>query len=395
MNRDEQEEYINQWGIQGIIVDLLNSMSAVRELSELTPQAGNEKELVCKALSILIQNQDMERCSFFILDGKDNLINLTGLSSGEYLGAEKNQTMPLTFKIGEGIIGLAAGTGKIQHCDNCKEDARFSNIDRFASGFLPGSVISVPVSVHGELIGVLNISHPDTQYFSEWHIRLLHIYKNMMGELISNYRLLQRMEEQITVRTRKLEAAIEDIKRLKEHHESLSMRDELTGLYNRRYFYAHIEAVLARTKRFNQSLCILLLDLDYFKVINDTFGHGFGDIVLKDIAVAVREEIRESDIFVRFGGEEFIITFTDIDCTKGKLFAERIREKIASLCWKVKEQEVKATASIGMHCLTGKYLEQDNLDIDTLILYADKALYRAKAAGRNRVMLFSCEAPEK
>lgn len=395
MNRDEQEEYINQLGIHGIIIDLLNSMSAVRELSELTPQAGNEKELVSKALSILIQNQDMERCSFFILDGKDKLINLAGLSSGEYLGAEKNQTMPLTFKIGEGIIGLAAKTGKIQHCDNCKKDVRFSSIERLVGDFLPGSVISVPVSAHGELIGVLNISHPDAQYFSEWHIRLLHIYKNMMGELISNYRLLQRMEEQIAVRTKKLEAAIEDIKRLKEHHESLSMLDELTGLYNRRYFYAHIEAVLSRTKRFNQSLCILLLDLDYFKVINDTYGHGFGDIVLKDVSRGIKEEIRESDIFVRFGGEEFIIIFTDIDCTKGKQFAERIREKIASLCWNVKEQKVKMTASIGMHCLTGMYLEQDNLDIDTLIHYADKALYSAKAAGRNRVMFFSCEAPEE
>lgn len=89
MKNDTIEENINQSNIQDIIVDLLNSLSAVKELSELNHQASNEKELVFKALSILIQNQDMERCSFFVLDEQQNLVNLTGLSSMEYSGAEK------------------------------------------------------------------------------------------------------------------------------------------------------------------------------------------------------------------------------------------------------------------------------------------------------------------
>lgn len=118
----------------------------------------------------------------------------------------------------------------------------------------------------------------------------------------------------------------------------MSMLDELTGSYNRRYFYAQIESALARAKRYTQPLCLLVLDLDNFKIINDTYGHGFGDIVLKDVASSVREEIRESDIFARFGGEEFVIVFTDIESTKGKLFAEHIRQRIALLEWKVREQ---------------------------------------------------------
>jgi diguanylate cyclase (GGDEF)-like protein len=388
MKRDAIEENINQFNIQDIIVDLLNSLSAVKELSELDHQASNEKELVFKALSILIQNQDMERCSFFVLDEQQNLVNLTGLSSNEYSGAERLNSTPLTFKIGEGIIGHAAKTGKIQHCKDCKKDSRFSNSLSQANGTLPGSVISVPVSVANGLIGVLNISHPDTNYFSEWHIRLLQIYKNMMGELIINYRLPRQIEEQIAVRTTMLEAALENMKQLKKYHESKSMLDELTGLYNRRYFYMQIESALARSKRYKQPLCLLVLDLDHFKAINDTYGHGFGDIVLKDVANSLKEEIRESDILARFGGEEFVIAFTDIDSKKGKLFAERIRKRIASLDWKVQGQEVKITTSIGVHCLVEEALKQDNFDIDALLNYADQALYAAKAKGRNRVVFF-------
>ena len=389
------EENINQFIIQDIIVDLLSSLSAIKELSEFNHQAVNEKELISKALSILIENQDMERCSFFVLDEQQNLVNLTGLSSREYSGAERINRMPLKFKIGEGIIGQAAKIGKIQHCKNSKEDSRFSNHlsqTNQANDLLPGSIISVPVSTVNGLIGVLNISHPDAHYFSEWHVRLLHIYKNMMAELITNYRLPRQIEEQIAAQTKILEAALENMEQLKKYHESMSMLDELTGLFNRRYFYRQMEAALARSKRYRQPLCLLILDLDYFKAINDTYGHGFGDIVLKDVAQSLREEIRESDILVRFGGEEFVIAFTDINSKKGKLFAERIRKRIASLSWKIQGQEVKITVSIGVHCLVEQALEQDNFDIDALLNYADQALYAAKAGGRNRVVFFVREA---
>ena len=388
MENIRMQEIVNQFNIQDIIVDLLNSLSAVKELSELNHLAGNEKELIFRALSILIQNQDMERCSFFVLDEEQNLVNLTGLSSREVNGSERINHTPLKFKVGEGIIGQAAKTGKIQHCKNSREDSRFLNTLSQANDGLPGSIISVPVSEINGLIGVLNISHPDADYFTEWHIRLLQIYKNMMGELIVNYRLPRQIEDQIAVRTKMLESALEHMKQLKKYHESMSMLDELTGLYNRRYFYMQIEAALARSKRYRQPLCLLILDLDYFKSINDTYGHGFGDIVLKDVASSLREEIRESDILARFGGEEFVITFTDIDKKKGKQFAERIRNKIASLVWKVNDHEIKITTSIGVHCLVDEALEQDSFDIDSLLNYADKALYAAKAGGRNKVVFY-------
>jgi len=389
VKKDEIKASISKFDVQDIIVDLLGSLSALKELSELNCQASDEKELVSKALSVLIQNQDMERCSFFILDNEHKLVNLAGLSYLESSGAEKAAQVPIKFQMGEGIIGQAAQTGELQYCNNCQEDERFSNHARQAIESLPGSVISVPVFALGELLGVLNISHPDAHYFSEWHVRLLHIYKNMMGELISNYRLLRQMEEQIVARTQRLEVALEDISRLKEHYENMAMLDELTGLFNRRYFYAQIGTVLANARRYGQSFCILALDLDRFKEVNDVYGHGFGDTVLKDVSLVLREEIRESDIVARFGGEEFIIIFTNAFNTEGKLFAERIRKKIASLTWLVDAKEINITVSIGVHCQAGQALKQSHPDIDALIQNADKALYAAKAQGRNQVVMFS------
>jgi diguanylate cyclase (GGDEF)-like protein len=115
--------------------------------------------------------------------------------------------------------------------------------------------------------------------------------------------------------------------------------------------------------------------------------------VLKDVAGSVREEIRESAIFARFGGEEFVIVFTDIESTKGKLFVERIRQRISLLEWRAREQEVKITTSIGVYCLAGEALEQSSFNIDTLLHYADQALYAAKAAGRNRVVFSQLKRP--
>ena len=385
-------------GMQNIIVDLLNSLSAVKALSELNCQTENEKELIKKALTILIQNQDMERCSFFLLNDQGYLINLTGLSTADVPFDKHIDYKPLQFKVGEGVIGAAAEAGELQHCQNCHEDQRFTANIMQDKSLLPGSIISVPVYVTDkELIGVLNISHPQTNYFTEWHIRMLGIYKNMLGQLITNYRLFEQMEEQISRRTSKLEQALSDLQNLKEHFESISMIDHLTGLYNRHYFFQQVELVIANTKRYGQSLCLLVLDLDLFKAVNDNYGHGFGDSVLKKVSNILQQQVRESDILVRYGGEEFIVIFSNTNCRNGAIFAERIRNSIEALEWEQQDGFVQ-TVSIGLYCLNNKCRGSDNkqeINIDNLINYADLALYKAKELGRNKVVAFTTDMMEK
>lgn len=381
----------NNHDIQDIIVDLFSSLSAVKDLSELDSNAGSVEELIKNALSALIQNQDMERCSFFLYE-KGTLVNVTGLSSSDSSTERQKTYKPLQFELGEGIIGLAAQTGKLQHCEDSQNDVRFSEPGQKSNRSLPGSIISVPVyASNKELIGVLNISHPHPFHFSEWHIHLLEIYKNMLGQLITNYRLFQNMEEQIAIRTNKLEQALDDLQLLKDHFESVSMIDQLTGLYNRHYFYDHVENAIANATRYDQSLCLLLLDLDLFKEVNDSFGHGYGDYVLKEVSLILQQQVRDSDILVRFGGEEFIIIFTNTNCRNGKVFAERIRKEIESLVWEGKDNFIQ-TMSIGLYCLDNSIDERDlthSVSIDDLLFDVDKALYAAKKQGRNKVVVYS------
>ncbi len=389
---------INQFGIQDIIIDLFNALSVVRELSEVDCQANDEKKLIKNALAALIQNQDMERCSFFLLNEQGYLVNLTGISTSDSIEDIDENYKPLQFKIGEGVIGAAAQSRKLQNCQNCKEDERFALNNQQDIRSLPGSVISVPVcAANNELVGVLNIAHHEPYFFSEWHIRLLEIYKNMLGQLITNYRLFQQMEDQISIRTAKLEQAMNDLQNLKEHYQSISMIDQLTGLYNRRYFYDQVEFALANTKRYEQPLCLLMLDLDNFKDANDKYGHGFGDQVLVKVSVALQQQVRDTDILVRFGGEEFVVIFTNTDCTNGELFAERIRKTIEQLFWE-ENKDYLQTVSSGLYCISSECCVQDSeleVNIDKLIQYADTALYKAKSQGRNKVVTYTDDMLKK
>ncbi|ANE55463.1 sensor domain-containing diguanylate cyclase [Methylomonas sp. DH-1] len=374
-------------GVHDLVIDLFNALSAIKQLSELDCQVDDEAKLVKQALASLIQYQDMERCSFFMLDDAGMLTNLTGISVEESPQSAAVRDKPLTFKVGEGVIGTAAASGELQHCRNCAEDPRF---EKTAAAALPGSLISVPVfTLNRHLIGVLNVSHPQPFYFTDWHIRLLEVYKNILGQLITTRRLVRQMERQIASRTAELETLVAETNQLKEHFASMSMHDQLTGLHNRRFFYDQVEIAIAQHARYHTSLCLLVLDIDHFKVINDRFGHLFGDQVLVGVASALKRQVRSTDILVRFGGEEFVLIFTNTPCDNGKAFGERIRQEISKLEWNVGGEKVNVTLSIGLFCLNADACPGSLApDIDEMINCADTALYQAKANGRDQLVVF-------
>lgn len=381
-------------GVQELIIDLINALSTLKSLSEVSCEMADEKTVIRRALSGLLSNQDMERCSFFIVDNENMLSNVTGLSIEDLLDDDMGfHEKSIHFRIGEGIIGLAAASGEMQYCRNCFEDQRFATIGDSAS--MPGSIICVPVyTLHHVLIGVLNVSHPQSEFFTNWHVRLLEVYANILGQLISNRRLFQQMESQICLRTAELERLVKETTQLKDYYASMSMHDQLTGLHNRRYFYDQVELALAHHKRYAYPFCLLVMDIDYFKAINDKYGHQFGDEVLISVSETLKKEVRNTDILVRFGGEEFVIIFTNIGCDSGKQFSERIREQIKALSWSNGEENVSITISIGLHCLSPVNSEtEQQLDIDQIISCADTALYKAKENGRDRVEVFGAFPP--
>lgn len=159
--------------------------------------------------------------------------------------------------------------------------------------------------------------------------------------------------------------------------------DELTGLYNRRYLLDRLGEETLRARRYDAGLCLLMIDVDYFKRINDTYGHLVGDKVLADIAGIIRQTIRATDIAGRYGGEEFCIILTQTDVAGGHRVAERLRERVARYRFTPSTGSVfHVTCSIGLapfdRCLIDKAAFLDR---------ADRALYNAKHAGRDRVVL--------
>ncbi len=160
----------------------------------------------------------------------------------------------------------------------------------------------------------------------------------------------------------------------------LALTDPLTGLYNRRYMETHVGTLVQRAAARGKPLSVLIMDIDYFKSINATYGHDAGDEVLREFAERLRASTRGIDLACRYGGEEFVVVMPDTDLGVATIVAERIRRRIAGEPFPVQRGALEVTISIGIAARTGP---QDNAP--QILKRADEALYRAKRDGRNRV----------
>lgn len=190
-------------------------------------------------------------------------------------------------------------------------------------------------------------------------------------------RLLRRTLHNVLERAR-LEA---EVRRANERLREWAIRDGLTGLYNHRHFQERLRTELARAQRYGQPLSCLMLDLDHFKSLNDTYGHPFGDEVLKKVAHTLRDEARQGDVIARYGGEEFVLVLPSTDVAGARAFAERIGERIAAEPVHGDGFSAPVTVSVGVATSTDPRVRSER----DLIKLADAALYAAKRLGRNRV----------
>lgn len=179
-----------------------------------------------------------------------------------------------------------------------------------------------------------------------------------------------------SITIRRLKGSEKERRLQEEEIKLLAETDPLTGIYNRRMFFDYLEIELLRTKRYGNNLSLIMLDIDYFKKVNDTYGHDVGDYVLRTIVDIVKEKVREADILARYGGEEFIIILPETDIGGAKTLAEKIRILIEKNIFnKVK----MVTVSIGVTSF------QEGDTVATFTKRVDNALYKAKNNGRNRV----------
>ena len=216
-------------------------------------------------------------------------------------------------------------------------------------------------------------------------------------ELRKSEALAATLDERVRARTAELaeanealSAEIEERRRAEEVREALierlaalSITDSLTGIHNRRGFMQLAEREVQRSLRTHSGLWCIMLDIDHFKRVNDTYGHAAGDLVLRAVAQCCRVQLREIDVLGRYGGEEFVILLADTDATRADAVANRVRQAIEDLSIPTTKGTLRVTASFGT-----APVDPQQPDIEDALRNADTALYEAKSAGRNRVTAY-------
>lgn len=226
------------------------------------------------------------------------------------------------------------------------------------------SVAMIPLRFQGELIGSINLGSADADRFTRHHA------SDFLAQLgvIASFSIENAMN-----RARLRRSGFTDV---------------LTGWHNRRYLQARIKEELARARRDRSNLVCLMLDIDHFKRINDTWGHAAGDAVLRELAQRIESQVRASDVAARYGGEEFVILLPNTGSEDGEQLAERVRDAVSGAPFGLPDGgSMGVTVSIGIAGLVPDASDRDFKTLgDSLIARADVALYSAKAAGRNRVV---------
>lgn len=198
--------------------------------------------------------------------------------------------------------------------------------------------------------------------------------------------------QEIQLRTYKAEAYLkqsQSVLEAKRHLHTLresALKDALTGLYNRRFLQEHSQQIIAGAKRRQKDIGLLMCDLDYFKQVNDKYGHETGDLLLRETSSLIAKSVRESDYVIRFGGEEFLVLLLDVDNESALKVAEKVRAAVSTARIRTSDGTLSKTISIGVSVFPA--------DTDAFwqaIKYADVALYKAKETGRNKVVRFTAE----
>jgi len=255
---------------------------------------------------------------------------------------------PARFRVGEGVLGVVADTGKAAIVKDTAEDERFVVMPHH--GFSVGSLVAVPLFAAGQVVAVLSASHAEPGSFTERDRDLASLIANCTAPAIETARLAR-----------------------------LAVTDDLTGAFNYRYHANRLHEEVSRAARYGDRFSLLMMDLDHFKRVNDRWGHQVGDQVLQGFVDRVRDQVREPDVVIRRGGEEFVLVMPSTETEAARRVAERVREAVAKAPIETSGGDVPLTVSIGV----ATWSEGESpTDIEGR---ADAALYRAKQGGRDRV----------
>lgn len=336
----------------------VRELSMVNEVIHAVNFMGDLTRTLDTILSKCVQMLGAERGSLLMLDERYESLVEAAVVVGVEGDASVDPALKAKFKVGEGVAGEVFAKGEPRLIIDVSIEKGF---ERFAGGRgVVRSILCVPLQVRDTSIGVMNIVNKTADVFDHEDLQMALTMANQAAVVIEKSRLF-----------------------------NLATIDGLTGLIVRRHFQSRMEEEFRRAKRYEKPLSFIMTDIDHFKKFNDTWGHQTGDMVLREVAKIVQATIRDTDVAARYGGEEFCVILPETDLEGGRLFAERLRQRVESAVFQGPKGDLKVTISLGLSALPYNYAETTV----EMIKIADEALYEAKHAGRNQVGVSNVTEP--
>ncbi|MCC6806319.1 MAG: sensor domain-containing diguanylate cyclase [Deltaproteobacteria bacterium] len=303
-----------------------------------------QRELLGKLAEHTAEMMQADSCSIFLFEEATSVL----LSHGSH-GLSAQEEAGATFAKGEGVAGWVAQHGVAAMIDDVTKDARYLHIP--SQNLEIKSLLCIPMSVRAQVLGVMTVTSKKPAAFTREDEELLSFIGTSIVRDLENARLYK-----------------------------LAITDGLTRVFNRQYLLHRLPDEVERVKRYGDPLSIILFDVDHFKRLNDAHGHPAGDAVLRELADCVKNDLRETDALVRYGGEEFLALLPKTDLDGAMVIAERVRADVAAQTFRYLDVQLRITISSGV----GQFAADESEG--AFVNRVDLALYQAKTAGRNRVV---------
>lgn len=323
-------------------------LSTLYEVGKAISSELDFRKLQNMILEIVVKVVKAEKGSLMLLDDAEK-----SLTIGVAVGLSEEITRDTRLEIGESVAGWVVKNRQPLFAGNVETDPTFQSIKK--RNIRTGTMMCVPLTAKDKILGTLNISRSEPDSFSEKDFELFVNLANQAAIAIDNARLYR-----------------------------YAVTDEMTRLYNHRYFQQRLDEEIQRADRYENHVSLIILDVDHFKKFNDTFGHPEGDRVLKTVARLIEKNVREIDIPARYGGEEFVVICPEKNGEGSLIPAERIRSAIEGFDFRINGERVPLTVSLGVSC----YPDAAKSKAD-LVQKADFALYYSKQHGRNQATLYN------
>jgi diguanylate cyclase (GGDEF)-like protein len=326
-----------------VLRSMINDINASSDLKEIVESAGTN-------LSALF---DFSSFGMFWKDG--HLLHLYQEESSP--PSFTQEVVKQTVKVFSALTGETLDIERVNlHVEKKKLNPDQMRMDPMAT---LKSHLTLPIALEGEILGCISINSDQPNAFDAQDLQFFSVIGYQMT------------------------ATIEHLQRLSSV-KNLAIYDTLTGLYNRRYFDEKFGTEAQQAFVNKTSLSLVLIDIDHFKKVNDTFGHPEGDKILRGVASLLKNSVRKKDTVARYGGEEFILILPEANLEAASMIAERIRKLVENTSFDIGNAHLNATISLGISSFPSHRARSK----EELLKMADLALYRAKGEGRNRVNLY-------